>query len=511
MLGLVFICIIVFQNCSSSFNFNKGFETTSQQEASSTLQLAGLSGETLYTWIGTNWNSCSVQCGGGTQTRNVSCKNSSGEVVSENSCSQPKPATTQSCQTQSCTPYFWVQSGFSPCSKSCGGGIQTQTVTCSSDKGQSVAESFCAPSKPTTSQSCNVQNCYSPPNIKTIGRLGLVQFGYWGSAIDGVNTNPDGEYISELADRSNVVFVDGIDPMTKDFSVSRIKAKIAKAREKGLGVVLSVQGLFFQWGTVKVVPNADERFLSVWTQLGSLQSSVQAFYVYDEPYGHNNVNPPERQIHWSFVRDNLNLVASKLSAMAPGIPSVVVFGADEIGFTNFYTELIPKKISWIGFDCYRIEGERCSEAAVRNHFKMFSNVASMNGQKLVLVPDAFASVSPSDEDQYKTVSRLKLYKELSASSWLVSAVYPWLYQDHTTNSGQVLYWGAGSLPFVKDELKIFFDVLMDQAHCDSNLNLVYKNGSSWSKAPACAATCEAGQVTYRDADGAFYSHGGSCL
>lgn len=168
--------LLSFQNCSLSSK--NGFEASAQQEASATPQPAGLSGQTFYTWVGTNWNSCSVQCGGGTQTRNVSCQNSNGDVVGENLCSQPKPATSQSCQTQACTSYFWMQSGFSPCSKSCGGGMQTQTVTCSSDKGQAVSESFCTQSKPATSQSCNVQSCPtdSTPSFKGVtawARIGL--------------------------------------------------------------------------------------------------------------------------------------------------------------------------------------------------------------------------------------------------------------------------------------------------------------------------------------------------
>lgn len=157
-----FFAYCSFQNCSPSFN--KGFGVLAQQEASTAPQAAGASGEAVYTWVGTNWGGCSVQCGGGAQTRNVSCQNSKGGVVSETLCSQPKPATSQACQTQACTSYFWVQSGFGPCSKSCGGGTQTQTVTCSNDKGQSVSESQCSDVKPPLTRTCNTQSCSSNSN-----------------------------------------------------------------------------------------------------------------------------------------------------------------------------------------------------------------------------------------------------------------------------------------------------------------------------------------------------------
>jgi len=58
--------------------------------------------------------------------------------------------------------YSWSQSGFATCSVSCGGGTQTQTVTCiNSDNSQVVNNSLCSGTAPSTSQSCNTQSCSS--------------------------------------------------------------------------------------------------------------------------------------------------------------------------------------------------------------------------------------------------------------------------------------------------------------------------------------------------------------
>jgi hypothetical protein len=57
-------------------------------------------------WEASAWGSCSVSCGGGTQTRTVVCKRSDGVVLSDSHCdSLPKPFSSQGCNTQICGYY----------------------------------------------------------------------------------------------------------------------------------------------------------------------------------------------------------------------------------------------------------------------------------------------------------------------------------------------------------------------------------------------------------------------
>lgn len=66
-----------------------------------------------YSYATGNWGACSVDCGGGTQTRTVTCQrrdatnsNLDVQTVADSFCAAhglTKPTTSQSCNTQSCT------------------------------------------------------------------------------------------------------------------------------------------------------------------------------------------------------------------------------------------------------------------------------------------------------------------------------------------------------------------------------------------------------------------------
>jgi hypothetical protein len=72
-----------------------------------------------------------------------------GTVVSSSNCKASKPVGTKAC-----TYYgVWKAGSWSSCSKSCGGGTQTRSVTCSAIE--------CTAAKPSTSQSCNTHGCGS--------------------------------------------------------------------------------------------------------------------------------------------------------------------------------------------------------------------------------------------------------------------------------------------------------------------------------------------------------------
>lgn len=113
-----------------------------------------------YNWVQSGFGSCSTTCGGGTQTQSVSCQASNGQTVDNSNCTGAMPATSQACNTKACDVYSWLQSGWSACSVNCGGGTQTQSVSCEDvTSGQPVSNTNCTSAMPAESQSCNTQAC----------------------------------------------------------------------------------------------------------------------------------------------------------------------------------------------------------------------------------------------------------------------------------------------------------------------------------------------------------------
>lgn len=64
-----------------------------------------------YSWSLGGWGGCSASCGGGTQTRSVTCVRNDGVVMPDAVCAKlvgAKPATSQACNTQSCVSCQFV-------------------------------------------------------------------------------------------------------------------------------------------------------------------------------------------------------------------------------------------------------------------------------------------------------------------------------------------------------------------------------------------------------------------
>jgi hypothetical protein len=117
---------------------------------------------TTYGWHESGFGLCSKPCGGGTQTQVVSCRRTIDDVVVADSlCSGVKPASSRDCNVQACTSptYNWNIGAYGACSKTCGGGLKTRTVICQDQNGTTVADTNCSSPKPATQEACNTDAC----------------------------------------------------------------------------------------------------------------------------------------------------------------------------------------------------------------------------------------------------------------------------------------------------------------------------------------------------------------
>lgn len=114
-----------------------------------------------YNWLIGDWGSCSQVCGGGQRDRSVQCQHNDGSNAADNRCPSPKPSTTESCNTTACpSGYYWRVTPWSTCTKDCGNGTQTRTVTCMSESGQPANnDSLCEGTRPVDQQLCNTHSC----------------------------------------------------------------------------------------------------------------------------------------------------------------------------------------------------------------------------------------------------------------------------------------------------------------------------------------------------------------
>jgi hypothetical protein len=100
-------------------------------------------------------------CGTVTQTRSAQCRRSDGSIVANGSCGTP--VTSQNVGDYRACSYNPIVGGWSTCSNSCGGGTQSRSVSCQRSDGAYVDNSACG--SPATSQSCTGNTGCAPPSI----------------------------------------------------------------------------------------------------------------------------------------------------------------------------------------------------------------------------------------------------------------------------------------------------------------------------------------------------------
>uniref|UniRef100_UPI00398E58D2 thrombospondin type-1 domain-containing protein 4-like n=1 Tax=Pristiophorus japonicus TaxID=55135 RepID=UPI00398E58D2 len=112
-------------------------------------------------WYSSPWSQCPVQCGNGTQNRDLICVIKLGSnftVTVPTDCAHlDKPPSVQPCSAGPCGAR-WFTTGWSECSKSCMGGLQAREVRCLDNVG--FPSNLCdAAARPDDQRMCHTHPC----------------------------------------------------------------------------------------------------------------------------------------------------------------------------------------------------------------------------------------------------------------------------------------------------------------------------------------------------------------
>ncbi|GFO47860.1 A disintegrin and metalloproteinase with thrombospondin motifs 16 [Plakobranchus ocellatus] len=106
-------------------------------------------------WRAGNWSQCSARCGDGIRTRPVQCVSLSGDVVSDETCTGPKPNDQLACDKGPCGKGWFYQEWPDECPVECGEGEVTRKIFCSGDSNEILPEERCDPEqRPETTRKC---------------------------------------------------------------------------------------------------------------------------------------------------------------------------------------------------------------------------------------------------------------------------------------------------------------------------------------------------------------------
>ncbi|KAI8483356.1 A disintegrin and metalloproteinase with thrombospondin motifs 19 [Branchiostoma belcheri] len=119
-----------------------------------------------YEWRTDAWSACSASCGLGVQLRNASCvdplENDTDTAVPEQLCFAPKPDVIRNCTFGACPIKKWEVSAWAGCSVSCGQGMQSRDVTCMTSYTNGTVltgDDLCDAPKPPPVRSCGFEPC----------------------------------------------------------------------------------------------------------------------------------------------------------------------------------------------------------------------------------------------------------------------------------------------------------------------------------------------------------------
>lgn len=86
----------------------------------------------MFQWNATEWSECSVPCGNGWRTRELTCVSTFGYPAASEECGErPEGGTVEQCGAATCESAYWTLSAFGACNATCGEfNVMTRNATC---------------------------------------------------------------------------------------------------------------------------------------------------------------------------------------------------------------------------------------------------------------------------------------------------------------------------------------------------------------------------------------------
>ncbi|CAC5409850.1 A disintegrin and metalloproteinase with thrombospondin motifs 4 [Mytilus coruscus] len=108
-------------------------------------------------WEYSGWSKCTQTCDGGIQTRTAWCTNVSRRKLPDKDCEASEKILTKICNDEPCA--VWRTFSWSGCSATCGSGTRHRDVHCY-QREKKIEDGFCNHRRmPSTSESCNLNAC----------------------------------------------------------------------------------------------------------------------------------------------------------------------------------------------------------------------------------------------------------------------------------------------------------------------------------------------------------------
>jgi len=269
------------------------------------------------------------------------------------------------------------------------------------------------------------------PTVTITPDDGKKYFGFYAGAMDGVG---DQDYIPELANNSNLIFIKS----------QNFESKLIECEKLNLKAIITFDWIFFD-EKYRLKNNFSEVFIQqIEPILKKHLNTIVAFYGLDEPYANGKI----KGISDAETYNAQETMGRFLKSRFPNIPIGVIFSKGEVVNKS---PIFPS-FDWFGFDCY-VKKLKCNSLYVQWLFNRLNStvqeltVKDSKKRYLISVPQAGHSNKVNNKTGVKNIRiQVSTYRAIIRSNPNVKIVMPFIWQSF--DDGTSNWTGAREMPEV---------------------------------------------------------------